>query len=216
MTGSGIGRYLAVAVEVARKDFRLEARAKRAVPMAAALALLIVVVFAFSFEDRGTTSVLWVAFVFAGTLSVMRSLRIEAENDALDAVLLAPIPHSAVYLGKVISATAFVSVVGAFTLGATRLFLGAAPGVSPVRVLATIVLFAIGFAAVSVLLASIAVYTRITDLLLPVLLIPLVVPALLAGIELVGGGGTNWFTVLLGYDGIVLVSGLLVFEELVV
>ena len=215
MTGP-FGRYLSVVAAVARKDFRLESRAKRAVPMAAALSLLVVVVFAFAFEGRDPSGALWVAFVFAGTLSVMESVGVEGENGALDGVLLAPIPYSAVYVGKVVSTTVFVAAVGLFTLAASWFFLGVVPPAGPVTVLVAVVAFSVGFAAVAVILASIAVYTQISALLMPVLLVPLLVPALIAGVELVGGGGANWLVVLAGYDGVVFVSGVLVFDELVV
>jgi heme exporter protein B len=208
-------QYATVVWAVAAKDFRLEARAKRALPMAAALSLLVVVVFAFAFEGRQTTGALWVAFVFAGMLSVMQSVGVEGENSAIDAILLSPIPYSAIYVGKVLSATVFVTGVGLFTLAANRLFLGTAPSVSATVLIVTVVAFAFGFAAAAVVVAAIAVYTQISDLLLPVLLVPLVIPALLAGVRLLAGGGSNWFTVIAGYDGIVFVSGVLVFEELV-
>lgn len=214
MSRIGPARYVALALEIARKDFRLEARSKRALPMAGALALLVVVVFGFSLKGRHSGSVLWVAFVFAGTLSVMQSVGVEGEHDALDAILLAPIPYSAIYVGKVLSATVFVSGVGLFTVGASWFFLDTTPAGPPFAVIAAILGFAFGFSAVSVIVSSIAVYTRITELLLPVLLVPLVVPGLIAAVQLAAGSGMNWITVLAGYDGIVFVTGVLVFEEL--
>lgn len=183
--------------------------------MAAALALLVVVVFGFAFDGRPQSGSIWVAFVFAGTLSVMQSVGVEGENSALDGMLLAPVPYAAIYAGKVLSATLFVGGVGVFTLLAARVFLGLVPVPALPWVLLTIGLFSFGFAAVSVLVAAIAVYTRITDLLVPVLLVPVVVPGLIAGIRLLDGAGSNWFTVLAGYDGVVFVTGLLLFEELV-
>jgi heme exporter protein B len=213
-----LGGDLRAVGTVAWKDFRLELRSKQALPMAAALALLIVVVFAFSFGGaRNAAGALWVAFVFAGTLGVLQSVAVEGENDAFDALLLAPIPNSAIYVGKVLSATAFVAAIGLFTLGATRVFLQSTPGAAPPMLIGTVVLFAFGFAAVSVIVSAITLFTRISDLLLPVLLVPLLIPALLAGVELTGSGGAsgNWLTVIASYDGIVFISGLLVFEELV-
>jgi heme exporter protein B len=215
MRGRPTLRFVRVALEVARKDIRLELRSKRAVPMAAALALLVVVVFGFAFDGRPQSGSIWVAFVFAGTLSVMQSVGVEGENSALDGMLLAPVPYAAIYAGKVLSATLFVGGVGVFTLLAARVFLGLVPVPALPWVLLTIGLFSFGFAAVSVLVAAIAVYTRITDLLVPVLLVPVVVPGLIAGIRLLDGAGSNWFTVLAGYDGVVFVTGLLLFEELV-
>ena len=211
-----VREYLRAVLTIAWKDIRLELRSKEALPMAAALALLVVVVFAFSFGGaRHPIGAVWVAFVFAGTLGVLQSISVEGENDAFDALLLAPIPNSAIYVGKVLSATGFVAVIGLFTLAAARVFLGAAPGASLPVLVGVVVLFAVGFAAVSVIVSAITLFTRISDLILPVLLVPLLIPALLAGVELTGNGGGNWLTVLASYDGIVFVSGVLVFEDLV-
>lgn len=214
---AGVAReYLRAVITIAWKDVRLELRSKEALPMAAALSLLVVVVFAFSFGGaRHPLGALWVAFVFAGTLGVLQSISVEGENDAFDALLLAPIPNSAIYVGKVISATGFVTVIGLFTLAAARVFLGTAPTAPLPLLVGVVVLFAFGFAAVSVIVSAITLFTRISDLILPVLLVPLLIPALLAGVELTGNGGGNWLTVLASYDGIVFVSGFLVFEELV-
>ena len=213
---TGIGRYLRVAWAVARKDFILELRSKQALPLSIALSLLIVVAFAFSFGGaRHPQGALWVAFIFAGTLGVMQSISMETQNSALDGMLLVPIPRSAIYVGKVLSSTVFVTVIGLVTLGAIGIFLHAPPTVEelPLFVL-VIVLFSVGFSAVAVVISIIATFTSISALLLPVLLVPLVVPALLGGVELMRTGQTTWITMLASYDGIMFIAGLLVFGEL--
>ncbi|MFB6267537.1 MAG: heme exporter protein CcmB [Halodesulfurarchaeum sp.] len=213
----GIGSYLRVVWAVARKDFILELRSKQALPLSVALSLLIVVAFAFSFGGaRNAQGALWVAFIFAGTLGVMQSISVETQNSALDGMLLVPIPRSAIYLGKVLSSTVFVTVIGVITLGAISLFLHAAPAVETLPTLLLLIfLFSLGFSAVAVIVSIIATFTSISALLLPVLLVPLVVPALLAGVELMTTWQSSWVTVLLSYDGIMLTAGLLVFGELV-
>ena len=213
----GIVGYVRVAWAVARKDFVLELRSKQALPLSIALSLLIVVAFAFSFG--GATNgegALWVAFIFSGTLGVMQSVSLETENNALDGLLLVPIPRSAIYAGKVVSSTIFVTIIGTITLGAISVFLHAAPSMTQLPAfLAVIFLFSLGFSAVAVVVSIIATFTSISALLLPVLLVPLVVPALLAGVELMASGSTSWITMLASYDGIMLTAGLLVFGELV-
>lgn len=213
----GFGKYLQVAWAVARKDFVLELRSKQALPLSIALSLLIVVAFAFSFGGAANgQGALWVAFIFAGTLGVMQSISVETQNSALDGMLLVPIARSAIYVGKVISSTIFVTVIGVITLGAISVFLHATPEVADLPIfVAVIFLFSLGFSAVAVVVSIIATFTSISALLLPVLLVPLVVPALLAGVELMATGNTTWLTVLASYDGIMLTAGLLVFGELV-
>lgn len=213
----GGGRYLRVAWAVARKDFILELRSKQALPLSVALSLLIVVAFAFSFGGAANAQgALWVAFIFAGTLGVMQSISMETQNNALDGMLLVPIPRSAIYVGKVISSTVFVTVIGAITLGAIGVFLQAPPTPAELPMFfLVIILFSFGFSAVAVVISIIATFTSISALLLPVLLVPLVVPALLGGVEMMRTGQTTWLTMLLSYDGIMFTAGLLVFGELV-
>ena len=213
----GFGRYLRVAWAVARKDFLLELRSKQALPLSIALSLLIVVAFAFSFGGAANgEGALWVAFIFAGTLGVMQSITVETQNKALDGMLLVPIPRSAIYVGKVVSSTIFVTIIGIITLGAISVFLHATPATADLPAfVAVIFLFSLGFSAVAVVVSIIATFTSISALLLPVLLVPLVVPALLAGVELMATGDTTWITMLVSYDGIMLTAGLLIFGELV-
>jgi heme exporter protein B len=178
--------------------------------------LLVVVVFAFSVPGaRNGSGALWTAFVFAGMLGVMQSLAVETRNRALDGLVLAPIPPAAIYVGKVVSNAVFATLVGLTTLGAVGVFLHAPLPTTVLAAVAVIVLFAVGFAAVSVVVGIITTVTGISQLLLPVLLLPLLLPALLAGVAQFETGHVLWFGVLAGYDGVVFVAGALVFGELV-
>lgn len=211
-----LGRSLAAAWTIARKDLLLEVRSKQSVPLSITLALLVVVVFAFSVPGaRNGSGALWTAFVFAGMLGVMQSLAVETRNRALDGLVLAPIPMAAIYVGKVVSNTVFATLVGLTTLGAVGVFLHAPLPTTVPAAVAVIVLFAVGFAAVSVVVGIITTVTGISQLLLPVLLLPLLLPALLAGVAQFETGRVLWFGVLAGYDGVVFVAGTLVFGELV-
>lgn len=216
--GESVARYLRVAYAVVHKDFVLELRSKRILPLSVALSLLIVTAFAFSMgAGADGQGALLIAFVFAGMLGVMQSITVETQDRAFDGVIMAPVPLTAVYVGKVISNTVFVTVIGVVTLGATAVFLHSAPALETASAaLAVITAFSFGFSAIAVTIAIITALTGISALLLPVLLVPLLVPALLATAELLSGGGGVWITVLLCYDGIVFVVGLLVFDELVV
>ena len=205
------------ALAIAVKDFRLELRSKQALPLSVALSLLIVVTDAFSYGGGAESAgPLWVAFVFAGTLAVMQTIALETRNDAFDGLLLAPIDRTAIYLGKVISTTAFVTVIGIITLLALAVFhhVTITGGTLPTLLL-VLLLFSLGFSAVGVLVGLITAATDISALLVPVLLVPLVFPGLLAGVGFIESGALSWITVLLSYDGIVLIAGVLVFDELV-
>ena len=212
-----IANFFRVVRAVVSKDLLLELRTKEALPMSGAFALLIIVVFGFTFEGNpDPNSALWVAFVFAGTLGVTQSIDTEMQNQAIDGLILAPVENTAVYIGKVISSTIFVTLVGAISFGAIIVFLGAPVDVSRIPfILFVIFVSSIGFSAVAVIVSVIAAMANISGLLLPVLLVPLVVPVLLAGVELTTGSSGSWFTILISYDIITVLTGTLVFDELV-
>ncbi len=219
--------FLRAVYHVVRKDLLVEARTKQVTTTAAVFALLVVLTFAFSFVKtfadpqlvgRGA---LWIAFVFAGTLGATKTVGVEAENGALDGLLLAPIDRSAIYVGKVCSTALFVVAVDFVTLGASIVFLGYAPGPGTLVPLAgLLVVAAVGFAAVAVVVSTLTHRSALDELVLPVLLVPLVVPLLLAGVEssdaLAAGRPTGaWLRLLVGYSGVLLLAGLATFDYVV-
>jgi len=219
--------FLAAVYEIVRKDLIVEARTKQVTTTAAVFALLVVLSFAFSFVrtladprlvGRGA---LWIAFVFAGTLGATKTVGVEAENGALDGLLLAPIDRSAIYVGKVLSTAAFVVAVDLVTLAAAIVFLGYAPGAETlVPLVGVLVVAAVGFAAVAVVVATLTHRSSLDELVLPVLLVPLVVPVLLAGVELTAAFGSGrptgaWLRLLVAYAGVLFLAGVGTFDFVV-
>ncbi len=220
-------RYLRTVYEIARKDLLVETRSKQTINSAFVFSLLIVVVFSFVFgeqiADRGVLArgALWLAVVFGGVVGMSHAIALEGQNDALEGLLLAPVDRSAIYLGKVVSSTIFVSAIGLLSLGFVVVFLDYAYEVGMLAtLLAVIPLAALGFSAVGVLLSVLMLHSGLQESLLPVLLIPLVIPVILAGTELTrpglaDGTASAWFRILLTYDGLVLLAGWTTFEYLV-
>lgn len=219
--------YLRVVYEVARKDVLVEARQKRTLNAAVIFSLLIVVVFSFVFgEQVGDRAVLargalWLAVVFGGAIGMSHTVALEGQNDAMDGLLLAPVDRSAVYLGKVLSSTAFIAGISLLSVGFVVVFLDYSFGTGTLgRVFAVVVLVALGFSAVGVLLSVLMLHSGLQESLLPVLLVPLVIPLLLAGTELTrptlaAGDATVWRRLLFVYDGLVLLVGWMTFEYVV-
>ena len=219
--------FLRAVYRVFRKDLRIERRTKQVTTTVAVFALLVVLVFAFSFVQTLQRSALlgrgalWVAFVFAGTFGVTKTVELEDRNGALDGLLIAPVDRSAIYLGKVLSATAFIFAVSLVTLGATTVFLGYGPSIpTAVSVAAVLLVAAIGFAAIGVVVSVLTFRSGLDELALPVLLVPLVVPLLLAGVDLTaalesGSPLGGWLRLLGLYTGVVLLAGVATFEYVV-
>jgi heme exporter protein B len=219
--------FLAAIYRIVKKDLLIESRTKGVTTTTTVFALLIVLAFAFSFVKtfrepavlgRGA---LWIAFVFGGTLGVTKAAAVEDRNAALDGLLVAPIDRSAVYLGKVTSTALFVFGVNVVTLGATMVLLGYAPTPrTALAVVGVLAVAAVGFAAVGVVVATLTLRSGLDELALPLLLVPLVVPVLLAGVELTaalttGGRTGSWFRLLSLYTGVLLLAGVATFEYVV-
>ncbi|AXG07747.1 cytochrome C biogenesis protein [Haloplanus rubicundus] len=219
--------FLAAVFRIVKKDLRIESRTKGITTTMAMFALLVVLAFAFSFVKtfrepavlgRGA---LWIAFVFGGTLGVTKAAAVEDRNAALDGLLVAPVDRSAVYLGKVTSTALFVFVVNVVTLGATTALLGYAPTPgTALAVVGVLAVAAVGFAAVGVVVATLTYRSGLDELALPLLLVPLVVPVLLAGVELTaaltaGARLGSWLRLLCLYTGVLLLAGVATFEFVV-
>jgi heme exporter protein B len=145
--------------------------------------LVTVVMFNFALEANldavrnVATGLLWATILLAGTLGLNRSLAIERENQAMDAILIAPIDRNAIYLGKVISISTF-SILLELILVVVFIIFFNKPFWRP-QVLLILFLGTVGYIAVGVLVTSMTIQTRTRDVLLPVLLLPLSLPLVL-------------------------------------
>jgi heme exporter protein B len=180
---------LRLILAIAAKDIRAELRSRTALLSAVVFASLVLVIFNFARDPTAVAaldlapSVLWVTFALAAMVALNRAFTVERENGALDGLLLAPVPRSAVFLGKLVANLAFVGTVEAVALPLFVLFFNvdlghALPGLVGVTALATI-----GFVAVGTIFSAMAVRTRFAELLLPVLLLPFMVPPLIGAVQ---------------------------------
>jgi heme exporter protein B len=179
--------YLSSVWAIIWKDLTMERHTRQILSVMLIFSLTAVVVYNFAlFGDLGAareaaTGFLWITILLAGTLGLNRSLMSEQENQSLDAVLMAPIDRSAIYLGKVISVTAFTLLVEAILIPIFTAFFNK-PFWRP-QVLFILILGTIGYVAAGVLVTSMTVQTRSRGVLLPVLLLPLTLPAVLAAAQ---------------------------------
>jgi heme exporter protein B len=197
---------------IVRKDVRAELRTKDIFSSMFVFALLSVIIFDFAFELRVpsmamvTPGILWVAITFAGTLGLNRSFVIEQDKGSLAGLLLAPVDRSAIYFGKLFSNLLFILVVELFLLPLVMILFNQ-PLLRWEHVL-VLFLGTYGFAAVGTVFSAMAVNTRAREVLLPILLFPVVIPVLLAGVKMTGAlldGETlssvsNWLRLILIYD----------------
>jgi heme exporter protein B len=219
------------AARVAWKDLRIELRSREIVYTMAFFGALIVVIFAFAFPRdvravRGAVpGMLWVAMAFTGTIGLGRAFDRERENDTMRALLLAPVPRLAVFLGKAASTAVLVLAVVMVCAPLLAVFLTAPLFAFPLPLILAVVLGALGIAVVGSVFAATLLKVRSRDVLLPVILYPLLIPLFVAGtkataalIAEIPNFDAAWFWIqFLGiYDAAFLVLSTWVFESLVI
>lgn len=219
---------MSAAFIILAKDLRIEWRTKESVTTVAVLAVLLLVVFSFAHDPTPEAApalapaVLWTTFVFTGLLGVQRAFLLEREQDCLSGLLGAPIDPGAIYAGKLAATVVLLGVMQAVLVPLVAIMLRA--DVLPVLpgLLLVLGLGNLGFAAMATLFAALAVRTRAREVLLPLLLLPLLSPLVIAAVSatrsvLAGGLGTagDALGVLVAFDVIFTVAGWLLFPVVV-
>jgi heme exporter protein B len=209
------------------KDVLLELRTKERLSSLFALAFLIILVFVFALSPEQAqrpeigAAVLWVTLLFAGMLSLQRGFLIEQERGCLFGLLLTPIDPSTLFLAKLLGNVLFLIIVEAIITPIMLFLLGSSWSLALTMLPVVLLLGIIGFSALGTLLSAIAVRTRAREVLLPVMLLPLLIPLLIAAVKVTSAllAGESWpavwLRVLLAFDVIFVVTGWLIFGQVV-
>jgi len=218
---SQLRRAAAVAVAIARKDATSELRGRQAAGSTLFFAALVLLLFGFALgpDSRRLTDaapgLLWLAIVFGGLLTVSRLHQLEADDAALEQLALYPVDRRAVYAGKALAGAAAMLVLGGLLLPVVAILYSIPIGPAWLPLLAAVVLGAIGFAAVGTAYAGLTVRLRAREVMLPLLMLPIVAPLLLAAVKATGaalngdplGELASWLQLLAAFDVIMLVVG---------
>jgi heme exporter protein B len=205
---------VAAAMLIARKDLAIEFRTKTAFFAAAVFAAVAVAAFYFTWDPTAVPAselapgVLWVIFVFSALLGLNRSFGVEQADRAIDALLAAPIPREALFLGKAAANLLFVLGVQVVAFPFVALIYGVSLWEIAAPLAGIAVLAAIGIVSVGTLFSAMAVNTRLAELLLPMLALPFFVPVVVAAGQatalLVSGRpvaeALGWLRVLVAFD----------------
>ncbi len=214
---------------IAAKDFRIERRSKEVFTTMIVFAFIVIVIFSFAFEPtaeetrRIAGGLLWVAFTFAGILGLSRSFARETTNECLQGLLLTPAGPGAVYLGKLGSNVAFMLAAEAVVLPVFMVFYNIGFGSRFSWLVGILLLGTWGFASITTTFSAITANTRMRELMLPVLVLPISVPLLIAMVEAtatwIAGEPMReaylWLRLMAGFDVIFTVASLLVFPYVV-
>ncbi len=212
---------------IARKDLTVEVRSREIAYTTLFFAVSCLLVFAFALvrdgraPEEAAAGVLWVAIAFAGTLALGRTFERERQAETLRALLLAPIPRPAIYVGKLCGIVGLLIAAEVVIVPLVTL-LFQANLLSHLAWLAGILLTGtIGFASVGTLFAAMLVRARSRDVLLPVLLYPVTVPVIIAGVrgtaalmapEFDDAVAGFWLALLLTFDTVFVTLALWTFE----
>lgn len=211
------------------KDLRLELRRRESLLTMFFFGALLLFVFHFSFDlapDRVADlapGLLWLAFLFTGTLGLAQLFQSERENHCLEALLLSPLDRGALFLAKtsfnlVLMVLVEIVVIPLFWI----LFNLPAWNLLP-KLFIVVGLGTIGFCVLGTILSALTFRARARELLLPLVLFPLMIPVILATVRCMEsvlrtgalGDAMPWLRLLLGFDVIFLTVGLLIFDRVI-
>lgn len=230
MSGRAPTSFVRVVWTLARKDLLIELRTREVLYSTGFFAILVVLLFAFALTRGGQANAgdagaaLWVAIALSGTLGLGRAWDREREDETLRALLLAPVARSAIYLAKLVSLAVMMLLAEAALVPLVALFLDAPLFRHPGLLALVCLLGTIGFAAVGSLFAAALVRHRGRDLLLGILLYPIALPVLIAGVRasealmavpLDGDTLWLWLRLLIAFDATFVTLALWVFEPIV-
>ena len=169
------------------KDVAIEYKNKEAFSSMLLFGLLVVVVFSFAFEGAErqmlAPGMLWVAYSFAGILGLNRSLSVEIDNDCLQGLLLSPMSRGDPYLGKVLGNLAFTVLAELVILPLFVILNNLSFDLTLLWVAGITLLGTLGFVAIGTTLSLISAQTRMKEVMLPVLQIPMTFPVILSAVQ---------------------------------
>ncbi len=207
--------FLGATLVIAAKDLRSELRTKEALNASLAFSVVILLLFSFAFDPTVEQTralaggLLWLVFAFAGALILNRSFARELPNDCLDALVASPVPAPALYLGKVLANWVLLMMVELACLAVFGVFYNAAWTRRLGELVGVVALGTWALSVVGTLFSALTVNLRLRELMLPLLVYPVLIPALLAAIQLSGPLAMGeplaaemaaWFRLLVGFD----------------
>ena len=178
-----------VAWLILKKDLTVEVRSREIAYTTLFFAVSCVLVFAFALvqegrgPEGGAAGILWIAIMFAGNLALGRAFERERQSETLRALLLAPAARPAVYVGKLLGIVALLVAAELVLVPLVAFLFQAGLLDRPVWLAAIVLAGTLGFSAVGTLFAAMLVRARSRDVLLPVLLYPVTVPVIIAGVR---------------------------------
>jgi heme exporter protein B len=210
------------------KELRLELRTRELLNATILFALVVVVLFSFAFDPTVAESrrygpgLLWIAFLFAGSLMLHPSFAREQSNDTLDALRMAPISNFAILLGKLLANFLFLCFAEIVLVPVFAVLYNVSLDGIVLRLAFVLLLGTLGIVTTGTVFSAVAAHARMRELLLPLLLLPILAPLLIASVEATASLFSDqpaldrtWVTFLTGFDIVFLTASWLLCDYLV-
>lgn len=218
--------YVGVVWAIVVKDATVEWRTKTAFMSAVVFAILVLSILYFARDPTAVSSMdiapgaLWVTFTFAAMVGLNRAFLLERENQAIDGMLLTPVPRTAIFVGKMTGNLLFVGFVELISVPLFVLFYNVSLAGRLPQLLAVTAMATVAFVAVGTLLSAMAVRTRFAELMLPILLLPFLIPPVVGAVQLTSrilaarpaSELMGWFKLLAAFDIVFCVLAILLYE----
>jgi len=209
-----MNRYINQVAAIVWKDLITELKTRELFSSMFIFSLLVIIIFIFSINlsivkaSEVGPGVLWVAFLFSGTIGLNRSFVMEKENDCLQGLLLAPVDRTVLYFGKLFSNFIFLLIMEAFILPLFMIFFNIDLISHLLPLLYVIFLGTLGFCAIGTLLSSLSANLKTRDIMLPILLYPLMIPIVIGSVKMTEqvlageplSDMMNWVSLILCFD----------------
>ncbi len=218
---TALRREAGLAWAIARKDALSELRGRHATVSTLFFAAVVLLLFGFALGPdaerlaAAAPGLLWLAVVFAGVIAVNRLHLLETDDGALEQLAAYPVPRRAIYAGKALGGFAVMLTLGLVVLGAVGILFAVDIGSALPALLLTVVLGALGIAAVGTFYAGLTVRLRAREVMLPLLMLPVLAPLLLGAVKatsvaLAGdpfGELGAWLQLIAAFDVIMIAAG---------
>jgi heme exporter protein B len=220
-------RTLRAAAILVVKELRLEFRTRDLLSATVVFALMVVVLFSFAFDPTAAESrrygpgLLWIAFLFAGSLMLNPSFARELSNDTLDALRMAPISSSAILFGKMLANFIFMAIAEIILVPVFAVLYDVSLTGVAWRLIFVLALGTVGLVVTGTVFSAVSARARMRELLLPLLLLPILAPLLIAAVEATASLLSDppaldptWVAFLAGFDIVFLTASWLLCDYL--
>jgi heme exporter protein B len=209
------------------KELRLEFRTRELLTGTVIFVLVVIVLFSFAFDPTAAESrrygpgLLWIAFLFAGSLMLHPSFAREQANQTLDALRMAPVSAFAILLGKMLANFIFLSIAEIILVPVFAVLYNVSLTGVAGRLALVLALGTLGLVITGTVFSAVSAHARMRELLLPLLLLPILAPLLIAAVEATASLfaeqpalDRTWLTFLGGFDIVFLTASWLLCDFL--